>query len=101
MYLSNPWLVILCFLVDSIHCLCCFRHINEIVQEQIQVRVDLPLLNPVKAFKIGVRSVLGFCGLGPCLHRSDFPCDIEWGNHVGISIGKAFIFAILVDTMLA
>lgn len=54
-------------------CVVC-RHIKEIVQEQVQVREDSPLLNPVKAFKIGCKiSVLGFCGSGPCLHRSDVP----------------------------
>ena len=83
MYYQIPGLLFCVFLVDSIHCLCCFRHINEIVQEQVQVRVDLPLLNPVKAFKIGRRSVLGFCGPGPCLHRSGVPGDIEWGIMLG------------------
>lgn len=45
--------------VDSVHCLCCGGYVNEIVQRQVQVWVVLPLLNEVKAFKIGVRSVLG------------------------------------------
>lgn len=78
--LASQIRVIFCLL----HCLCCCRYINETVLDQIQVQVELPFLNPVKAIRfITSWTVLGSaCQVQVCMDLM-FQMIL---NHAGISI---------------